>query len=641
MKIEKIRIENFRCFEDVEIPLDDYTCFIGPNGSGKSTVLQALNVFFRHNKDAATDVTKLSRDDFHHKDTSKPIRITVTFGSLPEEAINELKAYVRQGKLVISAQAVFDAQGAEVKQYGQRMGVERFREFFDAEKAGARASELQEIFARIRSENKYREIPNARSKDDMKKALWEYEETHPEECTLIPSEDQFYGVSRGVDKLEKYVQWVYIPSVKNVVEEGIETKESALGALLGRTVRGQVNFEPRLQELKARTEQEYQAIVDAEQAVLTRLTEAITRSLRTWAHPSVSAQVIWGQSSDKAIRLEKPVAAVELVERGFSGDPARFGHGLQRSLFLALMQELSAVSDDTQPTLIMGIEEPELYQHPPQARHLAEVLKRLSDNNSQIITCSHSPLFIPGDNVEAIRLVRETGTPSKSHITRLSYAELNRTLAESGQRALKETGIVAKLYPSLNPVISEMFFCQTLVLVEGAEDAAYIYSCLAIEGRLDDFRKYGCHIVPVGGKSMFIKPIAMAKHLEIPTFVVFDADTNEAKQDRIQQHRKENASIQKLLGERGVDDWPTADRWGHNYVMWAKNMTAMVEEEMGAKWHQYMQAACDKYGHPGGLQKNPLAIAYAMELAQKEGTKSVGLVRLITKILDFAEASWG
>ena len=158
----------------------------------------------------------------------------------------------------------------------------------------------------------------------------------------------------------------------------------------------------------------------------------------------VSAQVIWGQSSDKAIRLEKPVAAVELVERGFSGDPARFGHGLRRSLFLALMQELLAVSDDTQPTLIMGIEEPELYQHPPQALFLAEVLKRLSDNNSQIITCSHSPLFIPGDNVEAIRLVRrKQELPSKSHITRLSYAELNRTLAESGQRALKETGIVA------------------------------------------------------------------------------------------------------------------------------------------------------------------------------------------------------
>ena len=64
--------------------------------------------------------------------------------------------------------------------------------------------------------------------------------------------------------------------------------------------------------------------------------------------------------------------------------------------------------------------------------------------------------------------------------------------------------------------------CQTLVLVEGAEDAAGIYARLAIEGRLDGFRKYGCHIVPVGSKSMLIKPIAMAKHLEIPTFVVID-----------------------------------------------------------------------------------------------------------------------
>jgi len=40
---------------------------------------------------------------------------------------------------------------------------------------------------------------------------------------------------------------------------------------------------------------------------------------------------------------------------------------------LALLQELSTFDSDNVPRLIMGIEEPVLFQHPPQARYLAEV----------------------------------------------------------------------------------------------------------------------------------------------------------------------------------------------------------------------------------------------------------------------------
>ena len=45
MKIDSVRIENFRCFDKATIPLNDYSCLVGPNGAGKSTVLIALNVF--------------------------------------------------------------------------------------------------------------------------------------------------------------------------------------------------------------------------------------------------------------------------------------------------------------------------------------------------------------------------------------------------------------------------------------------------------------------------------------------------------------------------------------------------------------------------------------------------------------------
>lgn len=194
MKIESIRLENFRSFKNETIGFDDYTCFIGPNGVGKSTIFHALNLFFRQSKDSQTDLLKLSANDFHHFNTTEPIKITVTFSSMSEQAKEDLADYVRQDKLIITAVASYDpvSERAEVKQYGNRLGMEEFRKFFEADKEGAKAAELKEIFSEFKE--KYNDITAASSKAAMIAALQEYESNHPEECVLIESEDQFYGV---------------------------------------------------------------------------------------------------------------------------------------------------------------------------------------------------------------------------------------------------------------------------------------------------------------------------------------------------------------------------------------------------------------------------------------------------------------
>ena len=109
MKIESIHIENFRGFANETIYFDDYACLVGPNGAGKSTILTALNVFFRQYKDSKTDLSKLSADDFHHKNVKEPIKITVTLTDLSDEAKSDLSDYVRQDKLIVSAIAIFMA----------------------------------------------------------------------------------------------------------------------------------------------------------------------------------------------------------------------------------------------------------------------------------------------------------------------------------------------------------------------------------------------------------------------------------------------------------------------------------------------------------------------------------------------------
>ena len=155
MKIDSVRIENFRSFANATIPLNDYSCLVGPNGAGKSTVLTALNVFFRKSEDTPTDLSQLDEEDFHCKITDEPIRITITFTDLSAEAQKDFVDYFRQGKLVVSAVAKFEGtRKAEVKQYGQRLGMPAFAPFFKALDDRKTAAELKKIYAALQSTHK-------------------------------------------------------------------------------------------------------------------------------------------------------------------------------------------------------------------------------------------------------------------------------------------------------------------------------------------------------------------------------------------------------------------------------------------------------------------------------------------------------
>lgn len=234
MQIASVRIENLRSFADATIPLNDYTCLVGPNGSGKSTVLCALNVFFRESDNVATDLTQLVQEDFHRKNTDEPIRITITFTDLSPEAREDFADYFRQEQLVVSAIAAFDeASGkAEVKQYGQRLGMPALGPFFKALGDGKKVAELKEIYADLRKA--HADLPPPGTKDAMVEALRSYEAERPDQCELIPSDDQFYGFSKGTNRLAKHVQWVYVPAVKDPTSEQVEARNSALGKLLAR-----------------------------------------------------------------------------------------------------------------------------------------------------------------------------------------------------------------------------------------------------------------------------------------------------------------------------------------------------------------------------------------------------------------------
>jgi predicted ATP-dependent endonuclease of OLD family len=640
MRIDNIRIKNFRSFDDVIVKLNPYTSLVGPNGAGKSTILCALNVFFRETESASTNLSDLDAEDFHLLNTNEPIEITLTFTDLNAEAQKDFADYYRQGALVVTAKAIFnaDTKVATVKQFGQRSGMEALKEFFKLYNDGKKVDELKTEYERIRGQ--FPDLAKPGSKDAMRDALRAYEEAHPEQCTLIPSEDQFYGFSKGGNRLARYVQWVYVPAVKDATKENVEGKNTALGKILARTVRAKVKFDVEIKNLREETLVQYRKIIESQQSALDDISKALSARLTHWAHPDATARLTWAEDAKK-VQVEEPIARLLAGEGSFEGELARFGHGLQRSYLLALLQELASCDDKDAPRLILGCEEPELYQHPPQARHLSSVLQELSEGNSQIVVSTHSPYFVSGRGFESVRLVRRDRTAKNSKVAQVTFDQISQRVGEIwGEAPDPMPAQRARLQQALQPHLSEMFFTPKLVLVEGIEDVAYITAWMIVSDRAAEFRLHGCHLVAVNGKSHLIEPIIIAQALEIPVFALFDADGNKTKASERTQHEKDNKALLKLLGGNDAAPFPDATAWGASYVQWPTNLGDLLKTEIGAAvWDQTYGEATKGLGNPeGSYLKNPVHIGDHIDVLKTKGHTPASLERLCAEIIKFAAA---
>jgi putative ATP-dependent endonuclease of the OLD family len=302
-----------------------------------------------------------------------------------------------------------------------------------------------------------------------------------------------------------------------------------------------------------------------------------------------------------------------------------------------LLQELAASDADAAPTLILGCEEPELYQHPPQARHLADVFEELSTGNNQILVTTHSPLFVSGDGFENTRIVQQRVQRRGSQVRALTFdslcARIRGSLGEDPARP--SAGLVAKIHQALQPGIAEMFFARVPVLVEGLEDVSYITTQLHVSGRWNDFRRLGCHLIPANGKDKLIQPLAIAVELGIPVFVIFDADGDTTRPEHRRKHERDNRALVSLLGATH-DPFPAASVLAANHAIWSTNLGDAVKADFGANYEGLANAARAKYDSEGGLEKHDLFIAEWVTAGYQAGHGSQSLSDLCTCILDFA-----
>ncbi len=658
MKLSELKIENFRSFKNETIRFDDYNCLVGPNGSGKSVVLMALNIFFQESESTVTDVRTLSIEDFHHKNKDEPVIITMTFEGLSEAAQEEFKEYYRQGKLVIFAKAVWDdaTQSAPVKHFGSRLVMREFSGFFKAEKEGKSVSERREIYRGIRV--KFPELQNISTGTGMRAALREHEEKHPKKCIFLDEPNQFYGFTKGQYHLENYIQWVYVPAVKDASTEQEEGTKTALGQLLARTVRTKLDFTDAIDGLRSDLEEKYRLLLRDKKEALDALQLSIEKRLQDYGDPRAVLKLDWHLDPKASVTVREPLARASIGYADFIGEVARAGHGMQRGFLLAILHELVGNEEKGGPKLLLGIEEPELYQHPPQAQHLADVLERLSlpGNNAQIIVTTHSPYFVRSELFENIRMFCKS---EREHCTKISWTtheKVEGRLAKVlGQEPKSPTTAMAIVNQIMHPSQRELFFTTFAVLVEGPEDVAYISSHLHLSGQWRKFRELGCHFIVSGGKTSLIRFLAIAKELDIWVFVLFDSDAKSLRKkvettkgdldkhiqakENLKNNSRINSSILKLCNASNATALPDKTLWLPSVVVWPDTISSTVKEECGEEaWNIAENEVRKNLELKSGItQRNPILITATLEELCKQNKKSASLVKLCAAILQDAQ----
>ncbi len=99
---------------------------------------------------------------------------------------------------------------------------------------------------------------------------------------------------------------------------------------------------------------------------------------------------------------------------------SRQGHGFQRALLISSLKLLAkrGAADKDGSVILLAIEEPELFQHPTQARVFATVLRDLAQMHGggmQVAYATHSPFFVDPRYFDQIRRVSRSKPNKASH----------------------------------------------------------------------------------------------------------------------------------------------------------------------------------------------------------------------------------
>ena len=635
MRLKRLAVKNFRCIADAAIDINAVTALVGRNGAGKSTFLQALRVFYEN------DAASLSEDDFYGKDHTSPIEIELTWANLPEPAQIRFAKYIQNGELVVSYKIQMGTNG---RCTGQFHGSLLRHTQFTAIRAIERAVDLRTQYNALRELPGYETLPAGTSKLVCVDAMNAWEEDNVDECERLADEGQFFGVNTvGEGYLKDFSVYVLVPAVRDASSDDDQGKGSSLTILIDKLVRETIaSDEENAKILEEIRQLSLQIYGEGVHPLLEVIASNLSVRLRELV-PSADLRLEWSKPPEAT--LSAPSARAILSEDEFEAGINRVGHGLQRAYVIALLQELadlraSGVEGEATafPSILLAIEEPELYQHPNRQRHFFRVLNDLANYQEgqgivQVAYTTHSPLFVNIESFDNVRLVRkitdaDVAFSAVTTATMDSIAGQQWEIDGSPNEVYTGESLQTRLRNVMRPWINEGFFAHYLVLVEGGSDHAAMLGIAEVLGY--DFQAHGVSVIPTDGKFNLIKCLLVFRAFGIPTFAVWDSD-NGCKEDARQNTIDANRALLRFH-EIEVEDFPALI--GEDCCCFRENLNVSLREELG---HDLFFELRDDVALEFSIElkraeKNPRVLAEILRRAAAEGHTSQTLEELVRTV---------
>lgn len=385
MKLKRVRIENFRCYEDITVEFDALTTIIGKNDIGKSTILEAMEIFFNN------ETVKIDPTDVNiHSEGNKVVTITCDFINMPETLVldadadtNLAEEYLTIAEDTLRVRKQFDCGKAKptetVTIIANHPNLPDMESLLTMKEA-----ELKKIIRDNAIESPLNGNPV------MRKNIWAYFNAQ----NLLEEQELSVALVGTKDiwgQLQKYLPtYALFQSDRSSKDSDDEVQDPMKNAIKEaiRQAQGQIDA------IQQKVKEEAEKIANDTYEALKKISPELAHDLKPQFTPPTPAK--WNglfsinMTTDEGIPLNKR------------------GSGVRRMILVSFFKAAAdrRAKDDNRNDVIYAIEEPETGQHPNNQKILIDSFYELANSgNSQVILTTHSPNLSKELPLESIRFV--------------------------------------------------------------------------------------------------------------------------------------------------------------------------------------------------------------------------------------------
>lgn len=528
MKLYKLKIQNFRKLNNVELTFGDATFLIGANNAGKSSTLDAIAILLSTQK---LDASYRSR----------------YYDEVQDKEIEDNAETIIEGEFRDVSEAILEERGfyrERLKRYTKDDGSEGFSFTYRVRFGTDGKSHREMLMHTYGFKDEYQgcETPQDFIEKGVNAAKFgNVDLTKKIKSAQLP---ELYEKLNEIFKVEENEEWFENPGGiaavvlsklpeflqigTNVDTDEIESKTGALQTILLRlftTVRDKSeNYERAHVALEALAKEmdPHDTTTDFGQMMqeLNHVVASVFPKSQIKVGANLSNADVLKPSFDVSMRSNVETA-VDLQ-----------GTGMLRSAIFALLRysKQRETNNNSERGLIIGFEEPELFLHPNAANNMRSIIYELAGGESQVICTTHSPYMIDISRNE--KMVLNSYSIAEHDFTStfcFNHSEEFKNLQDDDKKRVK-------MVQKVDDYVSRVFFAQRVVIVEG--DTEDIIFKKTIEVMPETARKYVCdryQVIKAVGKATIISLVNYLRAMNVDLFVVHDRDQGIEGAERMNQ----------------------------------------------------------------------------------------------------------